>query len=252
MFSRKKKSRNNYFFSKLQLIVKRLKSEKKKGVEILNLALLSLMIILSGYFIGGLHGSYIAQWISGVNVKDQGVKNSGASNATIVLGWKFGALVALFDIGKGFIAVLLLAYILDTQSLINGYTNTLLLLIGAAVVIGHNYPFWMNFDGGKGTASIIGIMFAVDWRMGCIGLTLLILITVITDYLPIGVLFLYLTLLVYVFWFMGGFWPNFISLALFTLAIWKHRENILRIKQGTEPKVSTVMKKKKTTSPQEF
>lgn len=214
----------------------------------MNLALLALMIILAGYFIGSLHGSYIAQWVSGVKVKEQGVKNSGASNATIVLGLKFGAFVALFDIGKGLIAVLFLSRILHKHSLFTEDTPTLLLLMGAAVIIGHNFPLWMNFDGGKGTASLIGIMFAVDWRMGCIGLALLILLTFLTDYLPIGVLFLYLTFLVYVFWLTGGIWPTIISLALFSLAIWKHRENILRIRNGTEPKVSTVMKKKKAIS----
>lgn len=214
----------------------------------MNIALLSIMIILSGYFIGSLHGSSIAQWLSGVNVKEQGVKNSGASNATIVLGWKYGVLVALFDIGKGLIAVLLLQYILHSTGLMIDNIITLLLLMGAAVVIGHNYPLWMKFDGGKGTASLIGIVFAVDWRMGFIGLTLLIIISFITDYLPIGVLFLYLTFIVYVFWFPGGIWTIIISLALFTLAIWKHRENILRIRHGTEPKVSTVLKKKKAIS----
>ncbi|MDX1805707.1 MAG: glycerol-3-phosphate acyltransferase [Paenisporosarcina sp.] len=214
----------------------------------MNLTLLALLIILAGYFIGSLHGSFIAQWVSGVKVREQGVKNSGASNATIVLGLKFGVLVALFDIGKGLIAVLFLARILHKHSLFSGDTPTLLLLMGAAVIIGHNFPLWMNFDGGKGTASLIGIMVAVDWRMGCIGLILLIILTLITDYLPIGVLFLYLTFLVYVFWSTGGIWPTIISLSLFTLAIWKHRENILRIKIGTEPKVSTVLKKKKAIS----
>ena len=214
----------------------------------MNLALLALIIILAGYFIGSLHGTYIAQWVSGVKVKEKGVKNSGASNATIVLGLKFGALVALLDIGKGLIAVLLLTRILHKHSLFTDDTPTLLLLMGAAVIIGHNFPLWMNFDGGKGTASLIGIMFAVDWRMGCIGLTLLILLTFVTDYLPIGVLFLYLTFLVYVFWSTGGIWTTIISLALFTLTIWKHRENILRIRNGSEPKVSIVLKKKKAIS----
>jgi len=213
----------------------------------MNLAVAILMIILVGYFIGSLHGSFLAQWLSGVKIKEQGVKNSGASNATIVLGWKFGILVALFDIGKGFIAVLLLRYISHSNSFFE-HSPTLLLLMGAAVILGHNYPLWMNFDGGKGTASLIGIMFSIDWKMGFIGLALLILITLLTDYLPIGVLFLYFTFLVYVFWFTAGFWPTFISLALFILAIWKHRENILRISIGTEPKVFAVLKKKKTIS----
>ena len=84
----------------------------------MNIAFLSTMIILSGYFIGSLHGSSIAQWLSGVKVKEHGVKNSGASNATIVLGWKYGVLVALVDIGKGLITILLLHYFLHSTALI--------------------------------------------------------------------------------------------------------------------------------------
>ncbi|MEK5040200.1 glycerol-3-phosphate acyltransferase [Sporosarcina sp. FSL K6-3457] len=67
-------------------------------------------VLLSGYAIGCLHGSVIAQKISGVNLKETGVKNAGASNATIVLGKKFGALVAAIDIGKGALAVLLVHF----------------------------------------------------------------------------------------------------------------------------------------------
>ena len=66
------------------------------------------IIIISGYLIGSLHGSLIAQTLSGINVKENGIKNSGASNATIVLGWKYGLLVAIFDIGKGFLAIFIL------------------------------------------------------------------------------------------------------------------------------------------------
>jgi len=205
-------------------------------------------VILSGYIIGCLHGSKVAQYFSGINVKEHGIKNSGASNAAIVLGWKYGVLVALIDIGKGFFAVLLLAYILSSTFLLLDLQTILLFLIGAAVVIGHNYPLWMNFNGGKGTASIIGIMFGLDWRIGLIGFTLLIIITLITTYLPIGVLFLYLTFCAYAIWFTIGLWPPLLAITLFILALWKHRENILRIKNGTEPRVMSVLKNKKASS----
>ena len=207
-----------------------------------------LGVTLSGYIIGSLHGSKVAQYFSGINVKEHGIKNSGASNAAIVLGWKYGVLVALIDIGKGIFAVLLLAYILSSTVFLLDLQTILLFLIGAAVVIGHNCPLWMNFDGGKGTASIIGIMFGLDWRMGLIGFTLLILITLIINYLPIGVLFLYLTFCSYASWFTEGLWPSFIVLSLFILALWTHRDNILRIKDGTEPRATSVLKNKKASS----
>ena len=214
----------------------------------MNLWVWVLIVFICGYFIGSMHGSKIAQKLSGVNVKEHGVKNSGASNATIVLGWKYGVLVALIDIGKGVLAVLLLHYFLHSTSYSIEQIMSLSFLMGAAVVIGHNYPIWMNFEGGKGTASIIGITFALDWKMGLVGLSLLIITTLLTDYLLLGVLVLYLTFCVYAIWFTNGYWPSVIAVALFMLAIWKHLENVQRLKSGSEPRLSSVMKKKKSAS----
>ncbi len=212
----------------------------------MNIALSIVTVILLGYIIGSLHGSKMAQWLSGVNIKDQGVKNSGASNATIVLGWKFGVLVAFIDIGKALLAVLLLNYYLQSTFAANEYTQTLLYCMGSAVVIGHIYSIFMKLHGGKGTASVIGVLFALDWKAGLIGLTLLIATTLLTDYLLVGVLFLYLTFTVYTLWFVEGIFPPLVAFALFVLAIFKHKENIVRVKSGTEPLVSFVFKK--TTS----
>lgn len=230
---------------KLPLLAIRLRVQE---VNFLNLLIWLVLAGICGYAIGSLHGSKIAQWLSGVNVKEQGVKNSGASNATIVLGWKYGALVALIDIGKGILAVLLLRYFLQSSSFSSEQTISLLFLISAAVVIGHNYPVWMKFDGGKGTASIIGILFALDWKMGLLGLSLLVVTTLLTDYLLIGVLVLYVVFCGYALWFTEGIWPPVIAIALFLLAIWKHIENVQRLKAGSEPRLSSVIKKKKTTS----
>ena len=73
--------------------------------------------LIAGYLIGCLHGSLVAQLLSGTNIKSAGVKNSGASNAAIVLGWKYGALVAFLDIFKGFAAVLAMRLVLGNSSL---------------------------------------------------------------------------------------------------------------------------------------
>ena len=212
----------------------------------MNLTLVIIVVISLGYFIGSLHGAKLAQILSGVNIKELGVKNSGASNATIVLGWKYGVLVAILDIGKALLAVLLLHYYLQFGDYTTEQSQMLLYIMGAAVVIGHIYSFWMKFNGGKGTASVIGVLFALDWRVGLVGLILLIVTTLITDYLLIGVLFLYLTFIGYTWWFIDGVFPLVISIALFMLAFFKHKENISRVKNGTEPLVSRVFKK--TTS----
>lgn len=207
-----------------------------------------LLLFIAGYTIGCFHGSLAAQALSGVNVKKEGVKNSGASNAAIVLGWKYGLLVAFIDIFKGFAAVAGLRLLMDSSSFSTEMMWALLFVAGAGVVFGHNFPFYMNFNGGKGTASVIGVMVALDWKLGLLGLLLLIGVSLATNYLVIGVLVLYAVYFVIAFGPASGLWPVLTASALFAMAIWKHRENIIRIKDGTENKVSSVLRKKSSSS----
>lgn len=204
----------------------------------------TISALISGYIIGSLHGSLISQLLTGVNIKKEGVKNSGASNAAIVLGWKYGALVAVLDIAKGILAVAGIRLLLDASALPDGTVWTLLFTIGAGVVCGHNFPVYMKFNGGKGTAPLIGVMLALDWKFGIAGLLLLVIVSLATDYLVAGVLVLYVMLLAIAVFPADGFWPVAIAILLFVMAIWKHIENITRVKDGTEKRVSAVLRKK--------
>ena len=198
-----------------------------------------------GYAVGCLHGSVVAQKISGINLKETGVKNAGASNATIVLGKKFGALVAAIDIGKGAGAVLLVRYFAENAGLPEVFVTLLLFLTAAGAVIGHNFPFYMNFNGGKGTATIIGVLLAIDWRVGLIGFALFVVVALVTDFLVFGVLMLYLTLIAMAVW-ADGYWPVMIATLLFGIAVWKHIENFQRMKERSEKRVSMVFNKNKS------
>lgn len=200
-------------------------------------------VLLWGYAVGTLHGSFIAQKLSGVNLKETGVKNAGASNATIVLGKKFGALVAAIDIGKGAVAVLLVRYFAEYAGLPGDIVALLIFLAGGATVIGHNFPFYMKFNGGKGTATIIGVLLAIDWQIGLIGFALFVVVALITDFLVYGVLMLYVTLIWMAFW-ADGYGPIVIAALLFAIAVLKHLENFQRMKERSEKRVSTVFKKK--------
>ncbi|MFJ7934095.1 glycerol-3-phosphate acyltransferase [Sporosarcina sp. NPDC096371] len=200
-------------------------------------------VIILGYAIGCLHGSVVAQMISGINLKETGVKNAGASNATIVLGKKFGALVAAIDIGKGVLAIILAHRIVVNAGLPTDQISLLLFAAGAATVIGHNFPFYMQFNGGKGTATIIGVLLALDWRFGLVAFTLLVIVAIVTDFLVFGVLMLYVTFFALAFW-SDGYWPVVVATLLFMLAIWKHIENFQRMKNGSEKRVLAVFKKK--------
>ncbi|MCG7334827.1 glycerol-3-phosphate acyltransferase [Sporosarcina sp. ACRSM] len=199
-------------------------------------------VLLMGYAIGCLHGSVIAQKISGVDLKETGVKNAGASNATIVLGKKMGALVAAIDIGKGAVAIWLVRYFAHQAGWPEDTVTLLLFIVGAAVVTGHNFPFHMHFNGGKGTATIIGVLLTLDWRLGLAGFLLFVIVALTTDFLVVGVLMLYITLIAKALW-TEGYWPLFIAASLFGMAIWKHLENFSRMKAGTEKRISTIFKK---------
>lgn len=157
-------------------------------------------------------------------------------------------MVAFIDIFKGFAAVFGMRFLLGESSLPSETVWAILFFIAAGVVLGHNFPFYMNFDGGKGTAAVIGVMIALDWKLGLLGLALLVIISLATDYLVIGVLALYTVFILIAFWPGEGFWPYAIALALMAMALLKHLENIRRIKDGSENKVSSVFRKKAADS----
>lgn len=203
------------------------------------------IIMISGYFIGCIHGSAIAQRLSGVNLKTAGVKNAGASNATIVLGLKFGAFVAAIDIGKAFFSVIVLKLIIERFELSQEITWILLFILSASIIIGHIYPFYMKFSGGKGTATVIGVLLAIDWRFGLVALGLFVVISLATDFLIFGVLILYITFTALAVFIAPGIYPVIIAIGLFLIAVSKHIENIKRLKLGEEPRISSVLKKKR-------
>ena len=214
-----------------------------KGV--IFLILISIGVLLVGYLIGCIHGSNLVKVISGVNLKEVGHGNAGASNATLMLGWKYGVLVAIIDIGKAILAVVLLRTILDNTTLTIELTSTLLYLIGAGVIVGHNFPIHMKFKGGKGTASLIGAFIAIDWTLGCIALITLIVVSLLTNYLIIGILIFYSFFGVTAYLVEPSIWPTFIIIILFFIAFSLHLENVDRLRVGAEAKVTSAFKKRK-------
>jgi glycerol-3-phosphate acyltransferase PlsY len=203
-----------------------------------------LSILLFGYLIGCLHGSLVAQVITGTNLKKTGVNNAGASNALIVLGKKYGALVAAIDIGKGILVILLLKMIASSFDISAVDFHTLLFVAALVVFSGHLFPFYMGFNGGKGTATTIGILLALHWQFGLIALGIFIIVALLTDFIVFGVLTLYISLLAFSIWIFPGLWPTLIAIIIFGIAAIKHIENFRRMKIGDEKRISFLFKKK--------
>src|SRR5699024_9782247 len=201
-----------------------------------------LIVSLVGYLFGCIHGSQIVGKYKKTDIKNTGVKNSGASNTAILLGWRSGILVALIDILKATLSILLVLYLLESQG-IDGPAQTLLVYINALfIIVGHNYPITMKFSGGKGTASLVGVLLAIDWKIALIGIAILLLFTLATDYLVVGVLFMYFSFLVTTYLFFG-IEPTMVVVLLSVMSIMKHMENYKRMINKEETRVSSMFRK---------
>ena len=171
-----------------------------------------------------------------------GSGNAGASNVTAELGWKYGILTGVLDVLKAFI---------PTQLVLHIFPNTfqpleIMVLAGTGAVLGHIYPFFLDFRGGKGIACYIGMLLAIDWQIGLAVIIGLILLTIITDYVSIGSISLYIIipLLVYI---SGDYSVIVIRCAviLCIVGIIKHWINVQRLIKGEETGLRSVFNKNK-------
>ncbi len=198
-----------------------------------------LLAIIIGYLLGNINASYIlGKVFKGIDIREKGSNNAGASNAVIVMGWKFGVAAFLIDALKAAVAMWIVKYIT------NGNTD-LAVLAGVMAMVGHIYPVFMKFKGGKGIAAILGIMVGLN---GFIALVLYITIAlgaVITNYIVMGELLILILFPTAVYLF--GYSNLTVALIIFAclLSAYKLRENFSRTFKGTEQKLSSVFPKKK-------
>lgn len=202
-------------------------------------------IIVIGYLLGCINGSQIIGKYKGVDIKNSGVKNPGASNTTIVLGWKYGIIVAIIDILKAVLPIIFVGMILSAQGIQPETIRVMQYIVGTMVILGHNYPVQMNFSGGKGTASAVGMFLAINWKFGLLSILFLVLIGLISNYLVIGVFGMYSSFIATTYLFEAGAIATLITMSLLLLSIFQHRENISRIRNKTETKVLSVVGRKK-------
>jgi acyl phosphate:glycerol-3-phosphate acyltransferase len=188
-----------------------------------------VLVSVIAYFLGNFATSYIVSMRSAqIDIRKHGSGNAGATNVLRILGAKAAALTFLGDALKGVAAVLIGRYIAGS----NGA-----LLAGLFVVVGHNWPVTLGFKGGKGVATTIGSMLAINPLLVLIVFSVAIIVLITTKYVSLAsiigmVIFPIVTVL-----FKQG--PEYIafSIMLALLAIFKHRKNIVRLIKGTESKI---------------
>ena len=196
---------------------------------------------LIGYLLGCSNMAIYISRYKKVDIRALGGKNPGTANTVLVLGWIPGIIVGLHDISKGVLAALI-------AKLLFPYYGGVAVVAGAACVIGHIYPVFMKFKGGKGFAAYIGMWLVVDWRVTLAILAVVVLVMVIFNYLTIGTTITVLSLPVYLSIFFAG-WIALAAACIATAAVvWNHRENYVRIYNGTEIGLRSAIKKEHRVS----
>lgn len=183
--------------------------------------------VVLGYLLGCSNMAYYIGKAKHKDLRSAGSNNLGASNAAVLLGWGAGITVAIHDIAKAAIAVLL-AKLWFPQLEYAGAAA------GVAAVLGHIFPFYLKFKGGKGLASFFGMTLGLNWKLALMVAAVILLATVITDYIVIGTF----SAIVLVPAYMGLFAHNLMLAAIICIAsaviFYKHRENIGRILRKEE------------------
>lgn len=192
-----------------------------------------IISIIIGYIFGLFQTGFIIGKINHIDIRDYGSGNSGTTNTMRTLGKKSGFITFFGDALK---AVFALGF---TYLIFHGKYESHMFMIslytGIGVILGHNYPFYMNFKGGKGIATTSGVMLALDLRIGLIGIIGFFLIFFLTRYVSAGSLYMSLVFPIFVLIFYPGEWHLFAVSIVFWLMAWmRHRENIKRLLSGTE------------------
>lgn len=203
-----------------------------------------IICLAIGYVLGLVQTGYLYGKAHNIDVREHGSGNAGATNTLRTLGWKAGAVTFLGDLCKAMLAILI-AWLLFRDKYPES-VKVLQMYAGLGAVLGHNYPFYMKFKGGKGIACTSGFILACFWQIAPLCLGLFILVVALTRYVSLGSILVMITffLQLVVFTEAGIISVSsqcktevYIVGAVFALlALWKHRANIKRLLAGKENK----------------
>ncbi|MBE7015639.1 MAG: glycerol-3-phosphate 1-O-acyltransferase PlsY [Ruminococcaceae bacterium] len=229
----------------------------------------AILVAVCSYLVGSINTSIIlSKAIYGTDIRKSGSGNAGATNMLRTHGTKMAVATLLFDVLKGVLMVALVS-ILDKFS-VNIYENapasdfertyllgSLKYIAGIFVVLGHDFPLYFGFKGGKGVATSLGVMLTLNWKVGLIILALALTIMAITRYVSLGSITAAAVYPFVLFTFMiaGGDELSqcitylFMAVTLAVILIAKHHSNITKLKNGTENKLFA--KKEKTSETKE-
>ena len=206
--------------------------------------MIRVLCLAIGYAFGLFQTSYIIGRMHGIDIRNYGSGNAGTTNMMRTLGRKAGLLTFAGDCLKCVLAVVLVRLLFA-----GSYRDMLPLLsfyAAAGVILGHNFPFYLGFRGGKGIAATAGLVFSLNPLMTILGLLTFFGTLYLTHYVSLGSLLVYVGIMIElpILGQLGYFGISqahlnemyIIAFLLAALAFWKHRENIKRLRNGTERK----------------
>lgn len=195
------------------------------------------------YLIGSINSSIlISKAVMGKDIRESGSGNAGATNMLRTMGKKYAIITLVIDILKGVVALLLAKLAMSF-----GAYDVSMYIAGVAVVVGHNFPVFFGFKGGKGVATSLGVILLLDWKIGLITLAIAIVIMAISKYVSLGsimaaVVFMILQIAVMIINDSFDVTRLVCVLILGGLLIIRHRANIVRLLNGTENKLGSKKK----------
>jgi glycerol-3-phosphate acyltransferase PlsY len=197
-----------------------------------------LIIATVCYLIGSFSPSiHLTQLIKGQDIRTLNSKNAGASNTTLTIGLKWGVVVFLVDLLKGALPILLIKWLYPSQDIF--------WFVGAFfVLIGHVFPIYHQFKGGKGTSTYLGIILGIFPILGLVLFGALISVTIITDYVVFGTLALLFPPPIYMFIINRYDWRSLALILIFiSISLYKHSNNFYAIYKGDEKGLKEALKK---------
>ena len=222
-------------------------------LEILGQSGIEIVGGLIAYLLGSVPSAiWVGRKFYGIDVREHGSGNAGATNVFRVLGKGPGTVVLLMDIIKGFLSVIL-AYEMGRYFVGKGWQSSEMtgffpVVFGVLSVVGHMLPIFAKFKGGKGVATLFGVIIALDPRVAGLGLLIFVVVNILTGYVSVGSLMAGLSipfLFLQVFGYQGD--PSIVvfSVSVGILIVYTHRKNIKRLMAGEETKSRLLAKKVK-------
>ncbi len=197
------------------------------------------LLIILAYCIGSIPTSvWISKYFFNIDIRDYGSGNAGATNTFRILGKKWGSIVMFVDIMKGVIATSLHIFILHYSTNELHRTNFMIGL-GLAAVLGHVFPIWANFKGGKGVATLFGMALAMQPAVAALCIAVFLLALYLTRFVSLSSILAGIAFMVFILFIYNEPEPFYRAFAIVValMVVLTHQKNITRILNGTESKV---------------